>query len=336
MRHHATHGESCACARLEAAHPFPIACDAASSAALDEAILTLKNCSRTAAACAATNSDGVQACQAAFFTLQAHHDHCEHGQVAEMHDHLVHEFEDVCHSCQISRAYDPTRPNICPSVDCNDNSQALLAFHQLKRTCTRNGGCCGHENDEDSGDDELERGAYELIMSYHDQCDHHVLPTYVERAVHAFAVACDSALCNAVDERYDGTLCHPDDPRADWGASPAPSPPPPPPPSPPPPSPPSADRTVFTWLNETPIWADTLLGMSSWIILFLMAMVCILSIIIRDVQHIKGIATRRASPGGPTPIFSSIATEEVSSAPRDQGGARGVELNGSQAGRPQA
>ena len=57
-----------------------------------------------------------------------------------------------------------------------------------------------------------------------------------------------------------------------------------------------------------------------------------------DVDGAVGAAAAGVSAGTGTTItlVESIATEEVSSAPRDQGGARGVELNGSQAGRPQA
>ena len=157
------HGASCACARHHAAHRFDLDC--AAGATLTAATATLSSCAVTRDACSEV-VDGVQKCQAAFFTLQAHHDHCEHGLIAEEHDHLIHQYESVCDSCEIQRAFDPAVSSNCPVVDCRDTGPAILAFHALSFSCTapnatHAGSCCGKAD---------ERAAFEILMSFHDQC----------------------------------------------------------------------------------------------------------------------------------------------------------------------
>ena len=127
-------GASCGCVMKEPAHAFSIDCTPAGLPALMAAEKTLQSCEPTKAACAALDDvSGVQPCQTAFYLLQAHHDHCEHGSAADAHDELVHRFELACHSCSIPRAYDPSRDDQCPEIDCADDHLVLLALHTLNQ-----------------------------------------------------------------------------------------------------------------------------------------------------------------------------------------------------------
>merc|ERR1719476_829094 len=103
---------------------------------------------------------GMQSCQAAFYTLQAHHDYCEHGDHGH-HSELVHDYEAACHSCDIPRKYNPEMEAICPNVDCNDSELAILSHSILKRACTPISCCESVE----------EIGAFQILTAYHDECD---------------------------------------------------------------------------------------------------------------------------------------------------------------------
>ena len=273
------HGDSCGCTMLEAIHPFTLDCTAAGAAGLAEAEAVLKACAPTREACAALNENsGVQQCQTAFFTLQAHHDHCDHGAIAQSHDRLIHEYESVCHSCEIARAYDPSRHSNCPTVDCSDQAPALLALHTLNGSCTSEQ-CCS---------DADERAAFELISAYHDQCEEGAVPTAVEHAMHDFEISCDDALCNMVDASYDATACPHDDERTEHGHVALPPPP-----------------NDAPW----PVWADTLLAMGAWLIAFAGVLLALLLCIARDVRDIKALASRRG--GHHSPIFSSLSMQDA-------------------------
>ena len=187
--------EPCGCAALESLHPFDIGCGGAHEAKVDAAILKLQSCEKSTEACSAMVTDpdtgeSEQPCQMAFFTLQAHHDFCLDGQVDVQVDLLVHEYEEFCHSCVIHRNYDAAITSTCPDVDCEDPDPAYLAFHALNETCTEDPSACCNDN--------IEQGAYELLLSYHDQCDEAVIPFYMERAVHRGRAGA-STRCNASD-----------------------------------------------------------------------------------------------------------------------------------------
>ena len=225
--------EPCGCAALESLHPFDIGCGGAHEAKVDAAILKLQSCEKSTEACSAMVTDpdtgeSEQPCQMAFFTLQAHHDFCLDGQVDVQVDLLVHEYEEFCHSCVIHRNYDAAITSTCPDVDCEDPDPAYLAFHALNETCTEDPSACCNDN--------IEQGAYELLLSYHDQCDEAVIPFYMERAVHTWESWCIDARCNRVGPDYNGLACPSPPPQS-------PEPPPPPVPKPPEPSPPPVGGT---------------------------------------------------------------------------------------------
>ena len=179
--------ESCACAAGETQHPFTLDCSAASALATAEGTLISAGCQPTEASCEAlSDASGtgsmMMVCQTAFFILQAHHDFCEHDTLSSVQEGLVHDFEDACHSCNISRPFDAAIRN-CNIPNCDDPAPAIAAFETLNGTCVAGASCCGSAVTQD---------AYALIFEYHEICHESDIPQFVEHAIHDFEAACEA------------------------------------------------------------------------------------------------------------------------------------------------
>lgn len=301
---HDEHGEECGCASRHAAHPFTISCPPDADAEIDAAMVELAKCAKTTAACSAVDpTTGGQTCQIAFFTLQAVHDHCPHGELSAAHDAMVHDYEAFCHSCTISRAFDPTMIATCPTVDCADTALPATAFDTLNKSCT-SGTCCVSQP---------ERGAYEILTAYHDQCEHDTIPTHMERARHEHEQSCKAALCNAVGPDYNASYCPDlDGPKVHHNPSP--------PPSAGAPQPGGGDGSALD-LSEWPLWVDGLYAIGVWLIIFGIALLVTLICVARDASAIRRIATRRSGASA-SPVFTTISTEMAGGARAQPAGGR--------------
>lgn len=209
---HAGHGqaEACGCAALEADHPFTIDC--AGTAAIRAAGVTLAACNSGVPDiefCEHAIEDGTDpACQIAFFVLQSHHDYCEHDTLTSTEEALVHDWEDVCMSCAISRGYEAGLFS-CPTVDCSDSGIAEAAVYVLNTTCTPMPNVPGELQGEATSccSNPLSQGAFRTVIAYHDLCDHDDVPEFVEDALHFYEHECEMHFCNAVDASYNGATC---------------------------------------------------------------------------------------------------------------------------------
>ena len=139
-------------------------------------------------------------CKIAFYVIQAHHDFCPHDTLLPSHETALHDWEAYCNGCEIQRPYDANLP-MCPAVDCSNAAPALAALQTLTTSCT-GAECCG---------DAATQEAFQLIYTYHEDCDHDDVPQEVEQGLHAYEHACEDHLCNTVNASYDGTVCVPDD-----------------------------------------------------------------------------------------------------------------------------
>jgi len=119
----------------------------------------------------------------------------------------------------------------------HDHGRRLLEVslndRHSRRRLANPGSCCNTNK---------QRGAWKQVVSYHDQCDHDQVPTYIEVGFHDYEASCEDYFCNLIGPDEDQTVC----PYA--------------PPSPPPlPSlPPSPSSPVVT--ESTGIEEGTLIG----------------------------------------------------------------------------
>merc|ERR1712178_491312 len=86
---------------------------------------------------------GNPACQIAFFMIQSHHDYCPHDTLTYEEEEAMHDWEDYCLRCEISRGYDSNLGD-CPSIDCTDTNDAEAVYDLLNAECTKgsSGSCC--------------------------------------------------------------------------------------------------------------------------------------------------------------------------------------------------
>ena len=138
----------------------------------------------------------------------------------------------------------------------HDHGRRLLEVslndRHSRRRLANPGSCCNTNK---------QRGAWKQVVSYHDQCDHDQVPTYIEVGFHDYEASCEDYFCNLIGPDEDQTVC----PYA--------------PPSPPPlPSlPPSPSSPVVT--ESTGIEEGTLIGVivaAVVVALILLAGVCCL------------------------------------------------------------
>ena len=199
--HHHGHGEAeqCACAAAEEIHPFTLDC--ADTAQLEAATAKLlsADCEPTEESCEAV-TDGVQLCQSAFFVIQSHHDFCDHDTLTEEQEHLVHDFEAACLSCEIGRPFDAELRN-CNQPQCEISEPAEAAFNLLEAQCDGTTCCTTSE----------EQAAYATLYEYHELCDEDDMTEGMEHALHEFEEMCEAfGECNApasLEEGYEPDHC---------------------------------------------------------------------------------------------------------------------------------
>ena len=197
--------EVCGCAAKEEDHPFSTDCK--NKTALAASWKALSACEKSKKGCQESkDSKGMMVCKGAFFHLQFAHDWCPHDTLTEAQEKGIHDWEDYCVECAVSKPYNPKFKD-CVKPKCEDASVAKKAFDTLKAKCTEPKKCCKTTEQKD---------AWTTVMSYHDLCDHDDVPEYIEKAYHDYEEACEDFGCNSVDKGYDGTKC-PSDKDEDHG-----------------------------------------------------------------------------------------------------------------------
>jgi len=132
------HGrELCGCAKDEPDHPFILDCNNAQN--IRDAAARLSAQTPSAAACQATDANGILATQSDFFVIQAHHDYCDHDTLTTAEETLFHDWEDYCLICGIERGYESTQ-DACPRINCQDTSVIDAAYWILNNTCLPSAG----------------------------------------------------------------------------------------------------------------------------------------------------------------------------------------------------
>lgn len=109
----------------------------------------------------------------------------------------IHEFEDSCTSCDINRRFDSSLTT-CPSVDCDDDSDANEAYSILQNQCTN------------SCESSTCASAFRTIRAYHDGCDESDISLTIEEGIHEFEELCEDQDCN-VDRETNQLVCESDD-----------------------------------------------------------------------------------------------------------------------------
>ena len=70
-------------------------------------------------------------CKGAFFHLQFAHDWCPHDTLTEAQEKGIHDWEDYCVECAVSKPYN-SKFKDCVKPKCEDASVAKKAFDTLK------------------------------------------------------------------------------------------------------------------------------------------------------------------------------------------------------------
>ena len=52
-------------------------------------------------------------------------------------------------------------------------------------------------------------GAWRQVVAYHDECDHDIVPEYIEVGFHDYEASCEDHFCNLVEAGIDQTVCSP-------------------------------------------------------------------------------------------------------------------------------
>lgn len=125
---------------------------------------------------------------------------------------MVHAFENDCTNCLIFRKHKAGNPKCYfeaheKEAQCKDTTATTQALATLEAECDKRtiekggseeGACC---------ESDLTIGAFATIVAYHDLCDPNDVPEKVEIAFHDYEHQCADHMCNAVDAKYDGTVC---------------------------------------------------------------------------------------------------------------------------------
>lgn len=211
--HDHDHGDmSCACHSEHDEHTFTLSCTDTSG--INDSATALEACAQSEEACHAVASDGTEPCQTAFFHLMYIHGACPHDTLSEAQELLIHTYDDYCAACGVQRAHEAGLPDCQQPTDaqCTDStaSNGALVAKAVLDAATAAGTVVCADNETATID------AWRTLLAYHDLCDHDVLPTEAEMAVHAYEEACETKNCNTVDASYDPAVCveEPDDDHA--------------------------------------------------------------------------------------------------------------------------
>jgi len=136
-------------------------------------------------------------CETNFFIVQAHHDYCLHEEVPTVILDGFHDFEGICHECDIVKKRDPALAD-CPKAVCDgrgdDAYQGLLED-----------GCMDGCNGATCGD------SYRILRSEHDNCGHDTMSATSAKGLHSFEEVCAVENCNSLatdEEVADQLVCH--------------------------------------------------------------------------------------------------------------------------------
>lgn len=175
-------GEACACVAKE--YNFKIDCTA--TAAMSDAFDFLKT-----GGCATDCT--TDACQEAWYIVQAHHDYCQVDQLPSTIEDGFHDFDETCLSCDISRAFQEGVPS-CPIANCEDQSGNEAYAFLVENGCLSD---CSSEKC---------TNAYLTLRVVHDDCEHDVISTASEEGLHDFEDVCKVG-CNAPASKGDQLTC---------------------------------------------------------------------------------------------------------------------------------
>ena len=50
-------------------------------------------------------------------------------------------------------------------------------------------------------------GAWRQVVAYHDECDHDIVPEYIEVGFHDYEASCEDYFCNLIGPGVDQTVC---------------------------------------------------------------------------------------------------------------------------------
>ena len=156
-----SHGASCACEAES--HGFEINCSDQDSTIKALATLQSNNCQ------ADCSSD---TCRRNYFIIQTHHDYCFEDEVHPTVERDLHDFEDACEDCDISRQPNPNWPS-CPEVSCKVDGPRNNAYQALIT-----GGCLADCSSDACGEN------YRLLVAVHDTCPEDSLTQDAEEGIH--------------------------------------------------------------------------------------------------------------------------------------------------------
>lgn len=185
------------CACLAAAEGWKIDCSA--TAAMNNALTYLETTSNNC-----KTKDHSAECEKNFNIINAHHDHCDHGEVPEEIEKEIHEFEGFYTDCQIEREW-YTLGGVCDEVHCEESgtkAELTDAINALEtNNCNATASSCKEKK--------ACKDAFQKILMAHDTCDHDDVPTEIEKALHDYEDACDSIRCNTATkaEAENSLIC---------------------------------------------------------------------------------------------------------------------------------
>jgi hypothetical protein len=158
------------------------------------AALTTNNC-QTGANCKSN-----AACAKDFAIVLTHHDHCLANTVPKAIEDGLHDFEEKCDACHITRKFDP-KLTACPVIACNataDHAAAIAFLNATTNNCkaTNCAGECA--------------APWKRLRFVHDNCDEDDVPRNAEAMLHELEDACAANDCNAA-EKDEAPKCIPHD-----------------------------------------------------------------------------------------------------------------------------
>lgn len=177
--------EKCACMAEE----LGFAMDCSDTAAMLEALMVLKS-SGCQSDCSSPE------CEKNWYIVQAHHDYCDEDDMPNEIEDDFHDFDEVCESCDIQRAFIEGAP-MCPTPNCADDSGNEAYVSLVENDCAS-----------DCAPDAC-RDAFFLLVATHDNCDHDTLSVAAEEGLHDFEDVCTMHTCNSGDG-IDQLVCDED------------------------------------------------------------------------------------------------------------------------------
>lgn len=172
---HAHDDEKCACVAEE----LGFVMDCTDTNAMADSLMVLKS-SGCQIDCSSPE------CQMNWYVVQAHHDFCDESAMPNAIEDDFHDYDEVCESCNIKRAFVKGAPT-CPKPNCADDSGNEAYVSLVENDCASN---CASD---------ACRDAFFLLVATHDNCDHDALSVAAEEGLHDFEDVCTMHFCNSGD-----------------------------------------------------------------------------------------------------------------------------------------